>query len=66
MSKNYCSDHEVKNEKTKEAGWQEKTQAFLEYLKRPKTIFDLKDRMKAGLFLTVLIIAIQFLIKKLL
>ena len=44
MSKNYCSEHEVKQNITKKVTCHEKMQAFLDYLRRPKTVFDLRDR----------------------
>lgn len=47
MSKNYCSEHEVKQNITKKVTCHEKMRAFLDYLRRPKTVFDLKDRTKA-------------------
>ena len=42
MSKNYCSEHEVKQNITKKVTCHEKMRAFLDYLRRPKTVFDLK------------------------
>ena len=51
MSKNYCSEHEVKQN------------IFLDYLRRPKTVFDLKDRTKALLLLVAIIIGVQYLLK---
>ena len=38
-------------------------QAFLDYLRRPKTVFDLKDRTKALLLLVAIIIGVQYLLK---
>lgn len=63
MSKNYCSEHEAKQNITKKANWHEKMQAFLDYLRRPKTVFDLKDRTKALLLLTAVIIGVQYLLQ---
>lgn len=40
-------------------------QAFLDYLRRPKTVFDLKDRAKAALLLTIIIIILQMVVEKL-
>ena len=37
MSKNYCSEHEVKQNITKKVTCHEKMRAFLDYLRRPKT-----------------------------
>ena len=63
MSKIYCSEHEVKQNITKKVTWHEKMQAFLDYLRRPKTVFDLKDRTKALLLLIAIIIGAQYLLK---
>ena len=62
MSKNYCSEHEVKQNITKKVTCHEKMQAFLDYLRRPKTVFDLKDRTKALLLLVAIIIGVQYLL----
>lgn len=48
-----------------ETHWYEYVQAFLDYLRRPKTVFDLKDRAKAVLLLTVIIILLQMVVEKL-
>ncbi|WP_177564781.1 hypothetical protein [Phascolarctobacterium sp.] len=63
MSKNYCSEHEVKNKQPAPASWQQKIQAFLAYLRRPKTVFDFKDRTKALILLAAIILAVQYLLK---
>ncbi len=63
MSKNYCNEHEAKQNITKKANWHEKMQAFLDYLRRPKTVFDLKDRTKALLILAAVIIGVQYLLQ---
>lgn len=63
MSKNYCSEHEVKQNIIKKVTWHEKMQAFLDYLRRPKTVFDLKDRTKAIMLLVAIIIGVQHLIE---
>ena len=55
MSKNYCSEHEVKQNITKKVTCHEKMQAFLDYLRRPKTVFDIKDRLKALIFFAIII-----------
>ncbi len=34
-------------------------QAFLDYLRRPKTVFDIKDRAKGLLLMLALIIVLQ-------
>ena len=62
MSKNYCSEHEVKQNITKKVTCHEKMQAFLDYLRRPKTVFDLKDRGLFLLALLVLFLAIEGLL----
>lgn len=66
MNKNYCSEHEAKQNITQKATWHEKMQAFLDYLRSPKTVFDLKDRSKALLLLAAIIIGVQYLLKVLL
>ena len=64
MSKNYCSEHEVKQNITKKVTCHEKMRASLDYLRRPKTVFDLKDRTKALLLLVAIIIGVQYLLKR--
>lgn len=64
MSKNYCSEHEVKQNITKKVTCHRKMRAFLDYLRRPKTVFDLKDRTKALLLLVAIIIGVQYLLKR--
>lgn len=39
--------------------WKEYFAAFLDYLRRPKTVFDLKDRTKAAILLITIIIILQ-------
>lgn len=39
-------------------------QAFLDYLRRPKTVFDLQDRAKAAVLIGLIIMAVQFLIAR--
>ena len=43
--------------------YKEVLMAFYEYLRRPKTVFDLKDRTKALLLLVAIIIGVQYLLK---
>lgn len=43
----------------------EYVQAFLDYLRRPKTVFDLKDRSKALLLLLAIIIVLQKVVEML-
>lgn len=33
--------------------------AFYEYLRRPKTVFDIKDRLKALIFFTIIILILE-------
>ncbi len=47
------------------AAWKEYLQAFLDYLRRPKTVFDFKDRLKAVILLTVIIIILQKVVEML-
>ncbi len=37
--------------------------AFLEYLRRPKTVFDLKDRLRCLLLLVVIIFILQKVVR---
>ena len=45
--------------------WTEYIQAFLDYLGRPKTVFDIKDRFKAALLLVAIIIVLQKVVQML-
>ena len=45
--------------------WIEYIQAFLDYLGRPKTVFDIKDRFKAALLLVAIIIVLQKVVQML-
>ena len=45
--------------------WTEYLQAFLDYLRRPKTVFDIKDRFKAALLLVAIIIVLQKVVQML-
>ena len=65
MSKNYCSEHEVKQNITKKVTCHEKMQAFLDYLRRPKTVFDVKDHTKGILLLIAIIILLQKVVQML-
>ena len=47
---------ELKNNKTSIAQFVE---AFLEYLRRPKTVFDLKDRTRALIIFGIIIYILQ-------
>ena len=44
----------VKNKKHKTT-YKEVSMAFYEYLRRPKTVFDIKDRLKALIFFAIII-----------
>ena len=46
--------------------YKEYMQAFLDYLRRPKTVFDLKDRAKAAAIICLVIIILQMVVEKLL
>ena len=46
--------------------YKEYMQAFLDYLRRPKTVFDLKDRAKAAAIIGLVIIILQIVVEKLL
>lgn len=46
--------------------YKEYMQAFLDYLRRPKTVFDLKDRAKAAVLIGLVIIIVQMVVEKLL
>lgn len=39
--------------------------AFLDFLRRPKTVFDIKDRLRAALLLTAAIILLQEVVRML-
>ncbi len=52
-------------EKLHKTDKKEYLQAFLDYLRRPKTVFDLKDRAKAAVLLAVIIIILQMVVEKL-
>ena len=43
--------------------YSEYLEAFLEYLRRPKTVYDLKDRAKCILLLLFIIIALQKVVR---
>lgn len=64
MSKNYCRDHEFKPSKRTDVTWREKIYAFISYLKKPKTIFDFKDRSKALIILAFVVLVLQYLFKQ--
>ena len=58
--KNYLNDHsgDCRRQK-KSASIREYLQAFLDFLRRPKTVFDLKDRLRLALLLLAVIILLQ-------
>lgn len=45
--------------------YSEYVEAFVAYLKRPKTIFDLKDRAKAAALMGLIIILLQMVVERL-
>lgn len=55
-----------KNNSSHETTYREYVQAFLDYLRRPKTVFDLKDRAKAAAIIGLVIIIVQMVVEKLL
>ena len=55
-----------KNTSPHKPTYKEYMQAFLDYLRRPKTVFDLKDRAKAAAVIGLGIIILQMVVEKLL
>ena len=55
-----------KNNTQHKPTYKEYMQAFLDYLRRPKTVFDLKDRAKAAAIIGLVIIILQMVVEKLL
>ena len=55
-----------KNNTPHKPTYMEYMQAFLDYLRRPKTVFDLKDRAKAAAIIGLVIIILQMVVEKLL
>ena len=55
-----------KNMLPHEPTYKEYFEAFLDYLRRPKTVFDLKDRAKAAVLIGLVIIIVQMVVEKLL
>ena len=55
-----------KNNTPHKPTYKEYMQAFLDYLRRPKTVFDLKDRAKAAAIISLVIIILQMVVEKLL
>lgn len=43
------------NNKKHKTTYKEVLMAFYEYLRRPKTVFDIKDRLKALIFFAIII-----------
>ena len=41
--------------------WTEYVEAFLDYLRRPKTVFDFKDRLKALCIFIVIVLFLEIL-----
>lgn len=58
--KNYLNDFPGKRCPQKNnAAFGDYLQAFLDFLRRPKTVFDLKDRLRLALLLIAVIILLQ-------
>ena len=55
-----------KNNTPHKPTYKEYMQAFLDYLRRPKTVFDLKDRAKAAAIIGLVIIILHMVVEKLL
>ena len=55
-----------KNNSSHKTTYKEYYEAFLDYLRRPKTVFDLKDRAKAAVVIGLVIIIVQMVVEKLL
>ncbi len=53
------------NKPAGKTGLREYAQAFLDYLRRPKTVFDIKDRSKMLLIILAAIIILQKVVKSL-
>jgi hypothetical protein len=54
------------NNSSQKTTYKEYFEAFLDYLRRPKTVFDLKDRAKAAAIIGLVIIILQMVVEKLL
>ena len=54
-----------KNTSPHKPTYKEYMQAFLDYLRRPKTVFDVKDRTKGILLLIAIIILLQKVVQML-
>ena len=54
------------NNSSQKTTYKEYFEAFLDYLRRPKTVFDLKDRAKAAALIGLVIIILQMVVEKLL
>ncbi|WP_303167186.1 hypothetical protein [Phascolarctobacterium sp.] len=58
--KNYLNDYPGDNNRhSNKSSVSEYVQAFLDFLRRPKTVFDLKDRLRLALLLIAVIILLQ-------
>lgn len=57
--KNYLKDIKIENKSSRKVSFKEYYQAFADYLKKPKTVFDFKDRSKFIILLAVIIILLQ-------
>ena len=54
------------NNSSQKTTYKEYFEAFLDYLRRPKTVFDLKVRAKAAALIGLVIIIVQMVVEKLL
>ena len=54
------------NNSSQKTTYKEYFEAFLDYLRRPKTVFDLKDRAMAAAIIGLVIIILQMVVEKLL
>lgn len=50
-------------DKSPKTSYSEYVKAFLEYLRRPKTVYDFQDRLKCIILLIVIIISLQKVVR---
>ena len=55
----------TKNTQPPKVKFSDYAKAFLDYLRRPKTVFDIKDRAKAAVLLGAIIILLQMVVEML-
>ena len=65
MRKNYLQDLEPDKVDRQQgrSSWQDYGQALLGFLRKPKTLFDLKDRGRFLIILTLVIILLQMVVE---